>query len=118
MYKISKEFHFSAAHSLSTLPKDHPCFRLHGHNYIVTLELQSPTLNAHGFVVDFKGLTKFKTYIDENFDHQYLNDVLGDIPTTSENLAKYFYDWAKPQWAQLVAVMVSETAKTLAEYRP
>ena len=43
MYRISKEFHFSASHQLTDLPADHQCARLHGHNYIVVVELNSDT---------------------------------------------------------------------------
>ncbi len=118
MFTISKEFHFSAAHRLLTLAEDHPCFRLHGHNYVVTVELRSPTLTNDGFVIDFRDLVPLKTYIDNRFDHQYLNDVFGDLPTTSEHLAKHFYDWAKDKWPEVSAVKVSETGKTWAEYRP
>ena len=46
MYRITKEFHFSASHQLSHLPDDHQCARLHGHNYIVVVELASASLNA------------------------------------------------------------------------
>src|SRR5215468_9371730 len=34
-YTISKFFEFSAAHHLTGLPDDHPCSRVHGHNYVV-----------------------------------------------------------------------------------
>lgn len=39
MFRITKEFHFSASHQLCRLPVDHQCARLHGHNYIVVVEL-------------------------------------------------------------------------------
>ena len=39
MFRIRKEFHFSASHQLTHLPDDHQCARLHGHNYIVVIEL-------------------------------------------------------------------------------
>lgn len=39
MFRIRKEFHFSASHQLTHLPPDHQCARLHGHNYIVVVEL-------------------------------------------------------------------------------
>ncbi|NRA88273.1 MAG: 6-carboxytetrahydropterin synthase QueD [Rhizobiales bacterium] len=118
MFTISKEFHFSAAHRLLTLAEDHPCFRLHGHNYVVTVELKSSRLTDDGFVMDFRDLAPLKAYIDDKFDHQYLNDVFNDLPTTSEHLAKHFYDWAKAKWPQVSAVRVAETAKSWAEYRP
>jgi 6-pyruvoyltetrahydropterin/6-carboxytetrahydropterin synthase len=35
MYTIAKRFAFSASHVIGGLPTDHPCARLHGHNYEV-----------------------------------------------------------------------------------
>jgi 6-pyruvoyltetrahydropterin/6-carboxytetrahydropterin synthase len=118
MYKISKEHHFSASHQLHQLSGDHPCARLHGHNYIVEVELQSETLNSVGFVRDYRELEALKKYIDEEIDHRHLNDVLGDDNVTAELIAKHFYDWSKARWPEVVAVRVKESPKTMAEYRP
>ena len=41
MFTITKEFHFSASHVLDRLPSWHPCARMHGHNYVVVLELSA-----------------------------------------------------------------------------
>lgn len=117
MYTIAKEFHFSASHQLHGLPAEHQCARLHGHNYVVELILQSETLNAYGFVVDYLELDDFKKFIDGTLDHRHLNEVL-DFATTAENLAKCLFDWASAKWPQVTAVRVSETPKTWAEYRP
>lgn len=118
MFRISKEFHFSASHQLIGLADGHPCARLHGHNYIVYVELAAEELNAHGFVRDYRDLDAFKTYLDNTVDHRHLNDVFGDHLTTAEYLAKQFYDWCTERWPEVCAVMVSETPKTKAEYRP
>lgn len=118
LYKISKQFHFSASHQLLSLPKGHPCARMHGHNYVVEVVLQSKTLNQYGFVRDYNDLDALKNFIDETLDHRHLNDVLGNECTTAENLAKFLYDWAKPQWQEVTSVRVSETPKTWAEYCP
>lgn len=118
MYRITKEFHFSASHQLSHLPADHQCARLHGHNYIVVVELSGSKLNADGFVRDYHELKPLKDYIDDHFDHRHLNDVLHDRPTTAENLAHHFYEWCFARWPETTAVKVSETPKTWAEYRP
>ncbi len=118
MYTISKDYHFSASHVLPQLPADHPCHRLHGHNYVVQVVLQSETLNAVGFVRDYRELDALKKYIDEEIDHRHLNDVLGDDNVTAEQIAKHFYDWCKDKWPEVVAVRVSETPKSWAEYRP
>ena len=53
MFRITKEFHFSASHQLCRLPPDHQCARLHGHNYVVVVELAAAELNAFGFVRDY-----------------------------------------------------------------
>lgn len=118
MYTITKEFHFSASHQLKALPVTHQCARLHGHNYVVVIELKSQDLTAHGFVRDYLDLAPLKAYIDERFDHRHLNDVLGDDMVTAERLAKHFHDWCKARWPEVSAARVSETPKTWAEYRP
>ncbi len=118
MYRITKEFHFSASHQLTRLPDDHPCARLHGHNYIVKVELSSNELNEYGFVVDYRDLGELKNHIDDDMDHRHLNEVFDHDSVTAEFMAKYFYEYCKERWACVSAVMVSETPKTWAEYRP
>ena len=118
MYRITKEFHFSASHQLSHLPADHQCARLHGHNYIVVVELAAEELNADGFVRDYHELAPLKRYIDDKFDHRHLNEVLQDDRPTAERLAKHFFDWCRARWPETASVKVSETPKTWAEYRP
>jgi len=118
MYTIAKQYHFSASHQLLHLSEDHPCARLHGHNYIVEIELQAETLNADGFVRDYRELDALKSYIDGELDHRHLNDILGDDQVTAEHMARHFYDWSKARWLEVVAVRVSETPKSWAEYRP
>ncbi|WP_330647157.1 6-pyruvoyl tetrahydropterin synthase family protein [Thioclava sp. FTW29] len=117
MFRITKEFHFSASHQLDHLPACHQCARLHGHNYIVVVELAAADLNADGFVRDYHELAALKDYIDGTFDHRHLNDVL-DCPSTAEHMARHFYLWCKARWPEVAAVKVSETPKTWAEYRP
>ncbi|MFN3130082.1 6-carboxytetrahydropterin synthase QueD [Roseibium sp.] len=118
MYRITKEFHFSASHQLIGLPDDHPCARFHGHNYVVDVELASSELNQIGFVRDYNELKSLKTYIDDTLDHRHLNDVLGDDCVTAERLAKHLFDWCVEKWPETTAVRVKETPKTCAEYRP
>jgi 6-pyruvoyltetrahydropterin/6-carboxytetrahydropterin synthase len=118
MYRITKEFHFSASHRLAGLPEDHPCARLHGHNYIVVVELSAAELDAHGFVRDYRELAPLKHYIDEALDHRHLNDVFGHEQVTAEFLARALHDWCKARWPEVTAVRVSETRKSWAEYRP
>ena len=53
------------------MPKDNQCRRLHGHNYIAEIELQSEELDEHGFVRNFHDLAAFKQYIDDTLDHRH-----------------------------------------------
>lgn len=116
MYTICKQFTFSASHHLEGLPADHPCSRDHGHNYVVEVELQADRLDDVHFVVDYRRLDFFKKFLDELVDHRNLNNYI-DV-TTAERLANYFYHWCHNVWPEVVAVRVSETPKTWAEYRP
>ncbi len=118
MYRITKQFYFSASHQLKGLSEDHPCSRLHGHNYTVEIEMQAHELSTQGFVRDYHDLSTLKAYIDDHLDHRHLNDVLGDDCTTAEQIAKHLFDWCKSLWVETSALRVSETQKTWAEYRP
>jgi len=115
MYTINKEFHFSASHILTGLEPEHPCSRLHGHNYVVNIFLRSEKLNEVGFIIDYGELKPVLHYIKDVLDHRHLNDILPFNPT-AENLARHFYDTFKPQFPSLFKVEVSETPKTNASY--
>ena len=117
MYKISKQFEFSASHVLEHLPDEHPCARLHGHNYRITVHLKSEKLDDFGFVRDYKTLKTVKQFIDETLDHRHLNDCM-PYPPTSENIARFLYEHFKPEIPELYAVEISETPQTSCFYEP
>lgn len=116
MFTITKQFHFCASHIIEGVPKDHPCGRLHGHNYIVEIVLRAEKLDNIGFVVDYNDLKPFKEIIDQKLDHRHLNDVLPGS-TSAESIAYYLYRKAKEIWSEVDAIRVSETPKTWAEYK-
>lgn len=118
MYRISKEFHFAAAHKLVGLAPGHKCGRLHGHNYIVVLELFSIDLDDTGFVIDYGDMKPFADIIKNELDHRNLNNVMpAHLQTSAENLAAWLYDRASKFWPdQVFQVKVSETPKTWAMY--
>lgn len=128
MYTISKEFHFSASHILYGLDDGHPCGRLHGHNYVIIVELQSQSLNETGFVKDYRELDPIKRFIDDELDHRHLNDILDPtlpkrVPLfpgnpSAENMARvlfYVFQHLVPD-VKISAVTVKETPKTAARY--
>jgi 6-pyruvoyltetrahydropterin/6-carboxytetrahydropterin synthase len=116
MHTISKEFHFSASHILKGLPKNHPCGRMHGHNYVLTVYLTGK-VDEIGFVIDYRKLQPIKDFVDHALDHRHLNDVF-DFNPTVENMAEKIYWMFKEQFPELSAVALSETSKTRCYYEP
>jgi len=78
MFTVTKRLEVSASHQLKL---DYPskCQNLHGHN---------------GMVIDF---TIIKEKIHGRLDHRHINDVLGDINPTAENMAKWIADELGPK---------------------
>jgi 6-pyruvoyltetrahydropterin/6-carboxytetrahydropterin synthase len=121
VYSISKDFEFAAAHHLTGLPPGHKCAGVHGHNYVVRVEITAERLDGVGFVVDYGDLAPVREWIARRLDHRDLNEVLADNPT-AENLAarlarEVLDRVALPEGAR-VAVGISETPRTWAWYRP
>ncbi|MEM4167765.1 MAG: 6-carboxytetrahydropterin synthase [Candidatus Caldarchaeum sp.] len=119
MVRIGKEFTFSASHRLEKLPQEHPCSRLHGHNYTVKLELTGE-IRDNGMFIDYRDLDSFKKLID-SLDHADLNSSPRlpwhiRVQPTAEQLAIFFAEQALAlfQDAVSVTVTVQETPKTWA----
>lgn len=117
-YLIAKTFAFSASHELRHLQAEHKCARNHGHNYTVVVTLTANGLDEYGFVTDFGDLAVFGSYLAENFDHRFLNDVVS-FPPTSELLAAHLGGWfighVEPAiHGRLVSMQVSETPTSFA----
>lgn len=103
MHLIQKSFKFSAAHCLPSLGPTNKCTNVHGHNYVVTVAVESGELNEHGMVVDCAEITKVIAPIIQRLDHSNLNDSF-NFPTTSENLAAWFYEQITnldPSWVEV-----------------
>lgn len=67
--------------------------------------------------MDYGELDLVKKWLDANFEHKHLNDVVNFNPT-AENLAEYLFNEFDPVILELVAVTVKETDKTEATYSP
>ena len=115
MFRIAKQFMFSASHQLHGLPVDHPCGRIHGHNYTVEIILESDEVDGRGFVRDYGELSEIGDWIDQHLDHRHLNDMVA-IPPTAENIALHIFYKFRLAFPEMEAVRVSETPKTWAEY--
>ena len=121
MYKIRKTMEVAGAHQLS-LNYDSPCQNLHGHNWIITVELSAPELDENGMIMDFKVLKALMNkHIHDRLDHKNINDVVRDNPT-AENMAFWIYDHlrfdlsAMFSIAQCTSVEVQESQGNVASY--
>ena len=110
---VSKEFHFSAAH---WLPRHKgKCQNLHGHNYVVVVELNGDLNPESQFVIDYCDLADVVDPIIERWDHKCLNSFVRY--SSAENLAAHLADLIRAkldfEFDRLV-IRVSETSKTWA----
>lgn len=135
MYGVSKEFHFSAAHRIEGHPK---CGRLHGHNYVVNIDIVSDEIPEDGMLVDYGKLSELMKPLIEGVDHRYIVSngnleaedpyaaialLKGDafkLPfpaSTAEFIAQHFHEILQTRYPDYyITVTVSETEKTEATY--
>lgn len=114
---LFKEFQFEAAHYLPNVPSDHKCGRLHGHSFLVRIEITGEVDPYTGWVMDFAEIKKHFNPIYDSLDHHYLNEIEGLENPTSEVLAVWIWDKIKPLIPQLSAVMIKETCTAGCIYR-
>ncbi|MFQ1972416.1 MULTISPECIES: 6-carboxytetrahydropterin synthase QueD [Aeromonas] len=114
---LYKEFSFESAHRLPYVPQGHKCGRLHGHSFIVRLEITGEVGCHSGWVMDFADIkTAFKPIL-EKLDHHYLNDIPGLENPTSEVLSSWIWHKLKPNLPLLSAVIVKETCTVGCTYK-
>ena len=106
---IFKDFQFEAAHRLPHVPPGHKCGRLHGHSFMVRLELTGAIDPQTGWIVDFSNISKTFKPLWEQLDHHYLNDIEGLENPTSEVIARWIWYKMKPILPQLSSIMIKET---------
>ncbi|OTA17005.1 6-carboxytetrahydropterin synthase QueD [Xenorhabdus vietnamensis] len=114
---IFKDFQFEAAHHLPNVPEGHKCGRLHGHSFMVRLEITGEIDPLSGWLMDFSDVKAAFKPIWEQLDHHYLNEIPGLENPTSEVLAMWIWEKLKPTLPQLSAVMVKETCSAGCIYR-
>ena len=107
MYTITKRLEVSGAHFLN-LPYESKCKNLHGHNRIIYVTCRRELLDESGMVVDF---VKIKEIVNR-LDHASINDILGGINPTAENIAHWLCD----KIPHCVRVEVQESEGNIAIY--
>lgn len=139
--RVSKEFHFEAAHALWNY--DGPCKNIHGHSYKLIVTVMGIPMNdlnhpKNGMLVDFADLKKTVNQLIINpFDHAVLINRISDMESfyttkemfdkmlvldyqpTCENLLLDIVNRLKdsfPQNVELHSVRLYETATSFADW--
>ena len=115
--RLSKTFHFEAAHDLPTFPPDHKCRRLHGHSFRFDVVVEGEVETSKGYLIDYGDIKRAAEPLVKRLDHYYLNKIEGLENPTSEVLAKWLWDRLKPTLPLLVEINVHETCTSSCEYR-
>lgn len=133
MYRVSREIEFCYGHRL--LNYDGKCRYLHGHNGKAVISIEADKLDHRGMVLDFSDIKRVVSqWIDDQLDHrmilnredpvvpilQEMNEPLYLIDTnpTAETIAQLIYDYTASQGFPVVEVLLWETPKCFATYRP
>lgn len=119
VFRIRKTFRFEASHQLKY--HDGKCAHLHGHSWVVNVEVKGSSLNydgpKQGMLMDFSSLSAvFKPIIEEKLDHRHLNDTLAMESPTSELVAEWIFNQIKDLVPGLSAVEVEETCTSWCRY--
>ena len=110
------QYRIESARRLSHLPPSHPCSRVHGHSFIITLTLFGPWNEELAWMYDYHDLEQKIRPILNTLDHRYLNDVPGLEKPTSEALCVYLFNKIKALVPELQKVTIAETPTTECSY--
>ncbi|CUX96071.1 6-carboxy-5,6,7,8-tetrahydropterin synthase [Candidatus Gullanella endobia] len=114
---LYKDFTFESAHCLPYVPIGHKCGRLHGHSFLVRLEVTGEVQSHTGWIIDLAELKIAFQPILDRLDHYYLNEIPGLKNPTSEVLAKWIWQQLKPSLPVLSAITLRETCTAGCIYR-
>jgi 6-pyruvoyltetrahydropterin/6-carboxytetrahydropterin synthase len=105
--RIVKSMSFDAAHYLDHDPEARPYARLHGHSFVMEVEIAGAPDPETGWVVDFGDVADALQVLHGKLDHRLLNEVEGLERPTLENICKWAARELRPQFPGLKQVRVS-----------
>ena len=90
---MARSFGFEAAHRLPNVPQGHKCRRLHGHSFRVELICEGEIDPNTGWLIDFADIKRAFEPVYARLDHRYLNEIDGLENPTSENVARWSWEF-------------------------
>ncbi len=115
--ELIKTFRFDAAHALPNVPADHKCRRVHGHSYRIDVHVTGPVDPEAGWVMDFGDIKLAAEPLLDELDHHMLSDIPGLENSTSEQIARFFWERLRPVLPLLSAITVWESESSRCVYR-
>ena len=128
--RLTRSYHFSAGHRLenTALGEEEnariygPCYRQHGHNYLLEVTVGGELDPVTGMSADLAAVdAAVEAAVLSRVDHYDLSATvpeLSGVITTGESLARTFWQWLEPALppGRLRRVAVVETANNVFEY--
>ena len=128
--RLTRSYHFSAGHRLenTALGEEEnariygPCYRQHGHNYLLEITVGGALDPVTGMAADLAMVdTAVEAAVLSRVDHYDLSATVPELHgviTTGENLARTFWQWLEPALPPgcLQRVTVIETTNNVFEY--
>ena len=115
--RLSKTFHFEAAHDLPSFPDGHKCRRLHGHSFRFDVIVEGEVAAEKGYLIDYGDIKGAVEPVVKKLDHYYLNEIPGLKNPTAENISRWLWDAIAPGLPLLASIVVHETCTSSCEYR-
>ncbi len=117
--QLKQQFQIESARFLPNLPPTHPCRRIHGHSFRITLTLiadENQLKSQEGWLIDYNEIVENMKPILNLIDHRLLNNVPGLENPTTENLCRWVYGLAQEKIPYLTQVSIKETSQTECSY--
>lgn len=115
-FELLHRFRLESARALTGLGQNHPCARVHGHSFEVTLLICGALDPEKGWVMDFNDIQAAAAPLIKLLDHRFLNEVPGLENPTSEILARYIFNHLQSKLPLLKQVRIAETPDTECRY--
>jgi len=104
--RLTREFHFDAAHRLANYGDTHPNSRIHGHSFRVRVSLVGEPQKESGQIMDFEKLDTILEQVRAQLDHHMLNEIDGLENPTLEHICLWLWQHLQPHLPLLAAVEV------------
>lgn len=114
---LFRNFRFEAAHKLPYVKKEHKCYFLHGHSFLVRIYVKGKINEETGMVIDYDEIDNAFKPIRLQLNHSYLNVIKGLENPTVEILSRWIWTKLKPRLNALYLVKINETFESGCIYK-